>query len=101
MLTLKLPKDVAADPRHDAVLSLLSTNTRRLWEGGGIEVPTLPLGPELATECHQALGLGVAFQGLEAIAKVLAGEQKGLDALLAKAPDRPQNPRLSRLLLVA
>jgi len=101
MLTLKLPKDVVADSRHDAVRNLLTTNTRPLWEDGSVHVPTFPLGPDLATECQQAIALGAAFQGLETIVKVLASEQKGLDALVAKAPDRPQQPRVSRLLLMA
>ena len=101
MLTLKLPKDVVADLRHDAVRNLLTTNTRPLWDDGNIHVPTFPLCLELATECQQAIALGVAFQGLETIVKVLASEQKGLDALLVKSPDRPQQSRVSRLLLVA
>ena len=55
MLTLKLPKDVVADSRHDAVRNLLTTNTRPLWEDGSVHVPTFPLGPDLATECRQAI----------------------------------------------
>jgi hypothetical protein len=101
MLTLKLPKDVAADPRHDAVWTLLAANTTPLWEGASLRVPTLPLNQGLANECRQAVADRLAIPGLEAISKVLASEQKGLDALIAKAPSVPQNPRVSRLLLMS
>ena len=101
MLTLKLPKDVAADPRHDAVWNLLTTNAMTLWEGGNLLVPTLPLNQGLADECRQSITDRLAIPGLEAIGKVLASEQKGLDALIAKAPNAPQNPRVSRLLLMS
>src|SRR4051794_27672151 len=98
---LKLPKDVAADPRHDAVASLLSTNARPLWEGGRSQAVTLPLTEALADELRAALAAGYACQGLEACADKLAAEQKGLDALHRKAPESPQNARASRILFVA
>ena len=101
MLALKLPKDVAADTRHDAVWHLLTTNTTALWEGATLQVPTLPLNQELAAECRQCIAEGLAIPGLEAIGKLLASEQKGLDALNARAPNVPQNPRVSRLLLMS
>jgi len=34
MSVLKLPKDVVADPRHDAVVQLLAENAGLLWENG-------------------------------------------------------------------
>jgi hypothetical protein len=101
MLSLKLPKDVAADSRHDAVWKLLTTNTTPLWEAAELRVPTLPLNRALAAQCHRAVTTGLATPGLEAIEGVLASEQKGLDALLEKAPQVPQNPRVSRLLLMS
>lgn len=101
MLRLKLPKDVAADGRHDAVWKLLSTNTTPLSEGSELQVPSLPLSQSLAAECRLALRNGLATPGLEAIAEVLASEQKGLDALRKRAAVAPQNPRVSRLLLMS
>lgn len=98
---LKLPKDVVADPRHDAVTQLLTTHAGLLWEGGRHEVATLPMNAALAAELRGALLEGLACQGLELIASKLAGEQKGLDALRAKAPDSPQNARASRILFIA
>jgi hypothetical protein len=101
MSVLKLPKDVVADPRHDAVVNLLTTHTVLLWESGRNQVATLPMTDVLAAELRGALSAGHAFQGLELISERLASEQKGLDALREKAPDSPQNARVSRLLLLA
>jgi hypothetical protein len=101
MLPLRLPKDVAADPRHETICALLATNTTPLWEGANLRVATFPLNDEMTRECRRSIAAGLAIPGLEAIGDVLASEQKGLDALIAKAPDAPQNPRVSRLLLMS
>ncbi|MDI1442574.1 hypothetical protein [Polyangium sp. 6x1] len=101
MSTLKLPKDVVADPRHDAVVRLLETHARPLWERGRHEVATLPMTDTLAAELRGALVAGHAYQGLELIGEKLAGEQKGLDALNEKTPGSPQNARVSRILFLA
>jgi hypothetical protein len=101
MSILKLPKDVVADPRHDALVSLLAKNTSLLWERGHAPVPTLPMTDALATVLRRALAEGHASQGLEHIGDVLAGEQKGLDALKRKAPESPQNARVSRILFIS
>ena len=97
---LKLPKDVVADPRHDLVLALLTSDTRLLWEKGANEVATLPLTLALGTELRRALATNMASRGLEEIAKELDREQKGLDALIEKTPN-PQGTRISRVLFFA
>lgn len=98
---LKLPKDLVADPRHDAVASLLAAHTGLLWEGGRNHVATLPMTAALAAVLRGALADGLASQGLELITDKLAAEQKGLDAASAKAPEGPQNARVSRILFLA
>jgi hypothetical protein len=98
---LKLPKDVVADPRHDAVVNLLVTHAGVLWEGGRNQVATLPLTSALSAVLRGALFAGQACQGLELIAEKLASEQKGLDAVSQKTPDSPQNARASRILFLA
>ena len=80
-----MPKDVAADSRHDAICKLLTTNTTPVWDGAELQVPTLPLNHALAAECRRAVTTGLVTPGLEAIEEVLASEQKGLDALLEKS----------------
>lgn len=101
MSNIKLPKDVVADPRHDAVVALLAKNAELLWERGRTPVPTVPMTDPLAAILRRALGEGHAVQGLELIGETLAGEQKGLDALHKKSPEAPQNARISRILFIA
>jgi hypothetical protein len=98
---LKLPKDVVADPRHDAVSKLLTTHTGLLWESGRHQVATLPLTDALVTELRGALSAGLACQGLELITEKLAAEQKGLDTARERTQDSPQNARVSRILFLA
>jgi hypothetical protein len=98
---LKLPKDVVADPRHDAVVDLLTTRAGLLWERGQNQVATLPLTDLLAATLRGALAAGHACQGLEQIEEKLLAEQRGLDALALKTPESPQNARASRLLFLA
>ena len=98
---LKLPKDLVPGPDHDAIQAILAADPKPLWESGANPVPTLSLSLALAGELKHALAAGLATQGLEQIAKELANEQKGLDALVAKNPSAAQTPRISRLLFVA
>ena len=98
---LKLPKDLLADPRHDAVTRLLDANLAPLWEGGRHAIATVPFTMPLAGVLRGALRTGLAVQGLELIIEKLAAEQKGLDAARLKTPESPQNARASRLLFVA
>lgn len=98
---LKLPKDIVADPRHDAVVNLLATHAGLLWEGGRNPVATLPITETLSGTLRGALSAGQACQGLELLTEKLANEQKGLDAASVKTPDSPQNARVSRILFLA
>jgi hypothetical protein len=98
---LKLPKDVVADPRHDAVVDLLTRHAGVLWESGRNQVATLPMTDALSRALRGALLAGHACQGLELITEKLASEQKGLDAVSKKTPDSPQNARVSRILFLA
>jgi hypothetical protein len=101
MSVLKLPKDVVADPRHDAVVQLLAENTGLLWESGRHRVANLSATDALVAELRRGLASGYVSQGLEFITEKLAAEQKGLDALNKKAPENPQNARVSRILFIA
>lgn len=98
---LKLPKDLAADPRHAAVGEMLETNCAPLWESARHSVATVALTDGLTRVLREALQTRHAAQGLEVITDKLAAEQKGLDAVQAKTPQAPSSPRVSRLLFVA
>lgn len=101
MSSLRLPKDLLSDPRHDEVQAILTKATTPLWERGQHPVPTVALTARLAAELDRSIRLGLAKPGLEGIAIELAREQKGLDALAEKSPATPQNPRISRVLFIA
>ena len=98
---LKLPKDVAADPRHDAVVAALAANAQVLWERGQVRVATVPFTTAMQQQLRYGLASRKVQQGLESIGDALDREQKGLDALAKKASSGPQNPRISRVLLIA
>lgn len=98
---LKLPKDVVADPRHDEVVNRLTWHPSALWEGGRYEVATLQMTEALSGTLRGALAAGHACQGLELATDKLANEQRGLDAASQKAPENPQNARVSRILFLA
>lgn len=98
---LKLPKDVVADPRHEALLALLTAHEAPLWEGGKHRVATLPPNDALLAALRTALLAGQASQGLELITDKLAAEQKGLDAARAKTPESAHGARASRFLFIA
>jgi hypothetical protein len=95
---MKLPKDLSADLRHDAVLQLLTTHRAPLWESGAHLVATASLTKGLSNVLRGALHMGYAVQGLELVADTLLAEQKGLDAASSKTS--PPSERVSRLLLV-
>lgn len=98
---LKLPKDLSSHERHDAVAELLVRDTALLWESGRSQVASVTLTKRLTDVLRGALHTGTAAQGLELITEKLASEQKGLDAAASKAPENPQQPRVSRLLFLA
>lgn len=98
---IDLPKDVIADPRHEALSKLLGTTSGLLWEKGRVPVATLPVTPALAAELGQALTTGLACQGLELAAEKLGAEQKGLDAVARKDPAAAGKARISRVLFIA
>jgi len=98
---LKLPKDLASDPRHDEVAELLARDTSLLWESGRSAVASVALTKRLTAVMRGAMQNGFAAQGMELITEKLAAEQKGLDAAASKAPESPQQPRVSRLLFLA
>ncbi len=98
---MKLPKDLVADPRHDEVLRILTENVQPLWTNGQHPVATLPVTDALLQELRRDLSLGHACQGIEQISRTLEQEQRGLDALKQKSPEKAQASRISRFLFMA
>jgi hypothetical protein len=96
-VALRLPREVERDPRHAAVLRALAAGTRRLWSEGHVEVPVVPLTPELRAMLGTPVIRAAFVRGLEGAEATLAAEARGL----AAAPGAVPEPRVSRLLLAA
>jgi hypothetical protein len=97
--TAPLPREIEADPGHDAIQARLAAETRRLWVGGHALVPVLPLGSALADALAVAHRDGQLVLGLERAEKALEAERRGL-ALTARRSGVTPGARVSRLLLV-
>ena len=102
--TLRLPTQVEADPRGEALRAGLLANRRLLWSSGSTRVPVAQLTPELARSLRSAFSAGRLTRGLERASDALAAEAKGLrlvDERAAKQGGPTRGERVSRLLLLS
>src|SRR5207244_1517507 len=76
--TPSLPREIEADPDHEAIRARLAAPGRPLWAGGRVAVTVLPLGPSLASALGAAYRAGHLVLGLERAADALAAEAHGL-----------------------
>ncbi len=97
--TLRLPRDLEADPVLADVRAALQADVRPLWAGATFAVPVIPLTSAVRTAIAALGASGRLVRGLEAAAAMLAAEQRGL-AALAEDVRRRQGARVSRVLLV-
>lgn len=97
---MRLPRLVESDPKGSEVYRVLTATTRLLWRKGEIEVPVIPLTPELATGLRKARSAGRVVRGLESAERMLAAEERGLDQA-DRLRGVPRGGRVSRLLLLA
>jgi len=77
-----LPREIEADPDHEAIHARLAARGRPLWPGGRLPATVLPLGPSLASALGAAYRGGHLVLGLERAEDALAAEARGL-ALVA------------------
>lgn len=80
--------------------SRLASSARTLWTGGDVTVAHVSATPTLSQLLATLQGRGQVERGLENIAKILASEQHGQQALNAKQGTDPAF-RISRILLMA
>lgn len=99
LLTIRLPKKIEADPRHDEIKKMLSEDLRPLWEKGTILVPHVPFFRELEKTLGYALRDKHLARGLENIGNLLNAERKGL-AAVHERQGTTQVARVSRLLII-
>ena len=95
-----LPREIEADPGHEAIRARLAAPDRLLWRGGQVRVPVLPLRAAAAAALAAAAGAGHLVLGFERVAKALAAETRGL-VLVARRGGSTRRARISRLLLLS
>src|SRR2546430_3418694 len=95
-----LPREIEADPDHEAIRARLAAPGRSLWPGGQVTVTVLPLTSSLASALGAAYRGGHLVLGLERADDVLAAEARGL-ALVARRAGTTAGARGSRLLLLS
>src|SRR3989442_8646400 len=81
--TPSLPREIEADPDHEAIRARLAAPGRPLWPGGQVTVTVLPLSSSLASALGAAYRGGHLVLGLERADDALAAEARGL-ALAAR-----------------
>jgi hypothetical protein len=96
----KLPREVEADPRREAVERSLARDVRPPWPGAKVTTPRVPFTPALETALHHALLSKHLLRGLEAIDAQLDIERRGIEAARSKQQSPPAD-RTSRLLVLA
>jgi hypothetical protein len=99
MSVLKLPKSEMTPEQVGAVEAYLGRDLRPVWDQGAL-VSFVALDGVLQEALKTTLRTGCLSQGLEAIAKVLDDEKKGLSAVQARTGQKPSE-RMSRLLLIS
>ncbi|MBI3554657.1 MAG: hypothetical protein HY074_00155 [Deltaproteobacteria bacterium] len=97
--TLKLPRQVEADPRCESIVELLARNQQPLWEKGTLTVPHLTFLPSLENALKFSFGTKQLERGLEHIDVILNAEQKGQMAVREQKNAAPAY-RVSRLLVI-
>lgn len=99
--SIRLPRALEDDACYAAVRTALAASTRRLWSGGALTAPVVPLTAALAAALRAAAGGMMLCRGLEGAEVELEAERRGL---AASAPDDdalPHAPRVSRLFLAS
>lgn len=97
---LRLPKDLAENPRKDVIESWFTSSEAPLRDGGKATASHWQFDERIVKAIKRSCRPGTLVQGLEEIQKTLDRELKGLDDLKKKT-GQEQQPRLSRLLLLA
>jgi hypothetical protein len=94
----KLPRQIEAQQSGSSILAALRSRTRKLWEGGKLDVPILDFSASLKNALLSARRSGRIVRGLESAVAILDQESHGLDLLRQHAT---QGQRISRLVLLA
>jgi len=91
---MKLPKELEEESIESEVLVALERERVPLWSDSPVQIPVLSLTEALRTSIFRAKAIGDVTIGYEAIEKLLANEQHGLQKQDSK------QERITRLLIV-
>lgn len=94
----KLPRLVETEDPDSCLAAWLQGRSRKLRQGGKLEVPVVGLSDALSDALRAARRSGRIVRGIEAATEVLASESRGLELLKRRVP---QGDRISRLLLMS
>jgi hypothetical protein len=94
----KLPRRIEAERPGNTLLAELQSRTRKLWDGGALDVPVLNFSASLQHALLAARRSGRIVRSLESATATLDLEGHGIDLLRQHAE---QGRRISRLVLLA
>lgn len=98
----RLPRQIAADPRHDAIRAALTKRMRRLWPGGTIDVPVLSPTAAVLQAIRHAERIGQVCRGIDPALRLLTNAEHSRTTLAARGGTAPAGGEaISRLLLFA
>jgi len=95
---IRFPRQLEADHSDDSIRQTLMAHTAKLWPGGVIDVPMIPMSDPLEKALRKGRLQGHVLLGFEAISEKLDHEKKGIMNVRNRA-DTPYGERVSRLLL--
>jgi hypothetical protein len=97
---LRLPKSIENDPTGPALHAALRAQTRPLWVGGALLVPSARWNAGVEQALGAAQAGGGLVRGLEQIETTLGRQARGL-SLAEERSGTPRGARVSRLLLLS
>lgn len=102
MTSLRLPRQIAADPRHDAIRAALNARTHRLWPGGTLDVPVVAPTEAVLQAIRHADRIGQVCRGIDPALRLLTNAEHSRTTLAARGGATPAGGEaISRLLLFA
>lgn len=94
---IRFPRQLEADYGRDAIRRVLTDRTAKLWPGGDLNVPVIPMTDALKNAMQAAFFRGQIRLGLEGVTDKLKNEEAGIENLRSRAESHGE--RISRLIL--
>jgi len=95
---MRFPRQLEVGDAAETIRRTLMSRTAKLWPGGYLEIPVIPMTDALGKALRVARLKKQLRYGFEAIVQKLENENKGISHAREISPDQDGN-RISRLLL--